>query len=205
MKKILLCNIPMTIRVSKCVYKSEDYSVPVSNTPVSYPVAAFLEKTLTSEDEVKAVLLVKKDELGQYKKNISGCIEELMVAVETTGAKFDYKIIDTEFSETQAIHDNLLLAIVDELEEKAHIIADITYGPKDLPIVLFTAMNFGEKFFDCDIDNIVYGQATFVDGNAVNTKICDMIPLYYLNSVTNTLQCSSPDKAKQMLKSLLSI
>lgn len=205
MKKILFCNIPMTIKVSKCVYKSEDYSVPVTNRPVSYPVAAFLEKTLSADDEIKAVMLVKKDELGQYKKNISGCIEELMTAAEVTGAKFGYTIIDTDFEETQATHDSLLLSIVDELEERAHIIADITYGPKDLPIVLFTAMNFGEKFFNCEIDNIVYGQATFVDGNAVNTKICDMIPLYYLNSVANTMQCSDPGKAKQMLKSLLSI
>lgn len=205
MKKILFCNIPMTIKVSKCVYKSEDYSVPVTDRPVSYPVATFLEKTLSADDEIKAVLLVKKDELGQYKKNISGCIEELMTVAEVTGAKFGYTIIDTDFEETQATHDNLLLSIVDELEEKAHIIADITYGPKDLPIVLFTAMNFGEKFFDCEIDNIVYGQATFVDGNAVNTKICDMIPLYYLNSVANTVQCSDLGKAKQMLKSLLSI
>lgn len=205
MKKILFCNIPMTIKVSKCVYKSEDYSVPVTNRPVSYPVAAFLEKTLSADDEIKAVMLVKKDELGQYKKNISGCIEELMTAAEVTGAKFGYTIIDTDSEETQATHDSLLLSIVDELEERAHIIADITYGPKDLPIVLFTAMNFGEKFFNCEIDNIVYGQATFVDGNAVNTKICDMIPLYYLNSVANTMQCSDPGKAKQMLKSLLSI
>ena len=66
-------------------------------------------------------------------------------------------------------------------------------------------MNFAEKFFDCEIDNIVYGQATFADGNVTNTKIRDMIPLYYLNSVTNTVQCSDPIKAKQMLKSLLSI
>lgn len=205
MKKILFCNIPMTIKVSKCIYKSEDYSVPVTDRLVSYPVAAFLEKTLSAEDEVKAVLLVKKDELGQYKKNIGGCIEELLTAAEVTGAKFEYSVIDTDFEETQATHDSLLLSIVDELEEKAHIIADITYGPKDLPIVLFTAMNFGEKFFDCEIDNIVYGQATFVDGNAINTKICDMIPLYYLNSVANTVQCSDPSKAKQMLKSLLSI
>ena len=53
-KKILFCNIPMTINVSKCIYKSEDYSVPVTDRPVSYPVAAFLEKTLSDEDEVKA-------------------------------------------------------------------------------------------------------------------------------------------------------
>jgi len=205
MKKILFCNIPMTVKAQKSVYRSENYSVPVSVREVCYPVSAFLEKTLTGDDEVKAILLVKKDEIGYYKKNISGCVEELMEVAEVTGAKIEYKIIDTEFTEAQATHDGLLLSIVDELEEKAHIVADITYGPKDLPIVLFTAMNFAERFFDCEIDNIVYGQATFVDGNPQNTRICDMIPLYYLNSVANTVQCSDPSKAKQMLKSLLSI
>ena len=52
----------MTIKVSKYIYKSEDYSVPVTGHPVSYPVAVFLEKTLSADDEIKAVLLVKKDE-----------------------------------------------------------------------------------------------------------------------------------------------
>ena len=195
----------MKANTEKCVYESEDMSIPVSDTPVKYPVNAFFEKTLKSDDEVKAVLLVKKDELGNYKKNVSECIEELMTVASVSGAKIEYKIIDTDFSESQSIHDKLLLDIVEEFEEGACITADITYGPKDLPIVLFTALNFGEKFFNCEIDNIVYGQASFVDGKAVNTKICDMIPLYYLNSVTNTVNCSSPERAKEMLKSLLSI
>ena len=56
MKKILFCNIPMKADVDKCVYTSEDYSLPVSETPVSYPVNAFFEKTLKTDDEVKAIL-----------------------------------------------------------------------------------------------------------------------------------------------------
>lgn len=189
----------------KCIYTSEDFSLPVSDTPVTYPVNAFFEKTLKADDEVKSILLVKKDEFEHYKKNVSTYVEELMSAAEKSNAKVEYKIIDTEFSQSQTTHDKLLIDIVDEFEDNAHITADITYGPKDLPIVLFTALNFGEKFFNCEIDNIVYGQASFVDEKLVNTKICDMIPLYYLNSVTNTVQCESSDKAKQMLKSLLSI
>ena len=69
MKKILFCNIPMKANTEKCVYVSEDLSVPVSNTPVKYPVNAFFEKTLKTDDEVKVILLVKKDEFGNYKKN----------------------------------------------------------------------------------------------------------------------------------------
>lgn len=205
MKKILFCNIPMTLKTSKCIYESDDFSIPVSKRSVNYPVSAFLEKTLTSEDEIKAVLIVKKDKLEHYKKNISLCIEELMIVTKVCGAKFEYTVIDTEFIEDEEIHNNLLISIIDQFEEKAHIIADITYGPKDVPIVLFTAMNFGEKFLNCEIDNIVYGQATFINGNITNTKICDMVPLYYLNLITNTIECNDPIKAKQMLKSILSI
>ena len=205
MKKVLFCNIPMSINAQKCVYTSEDYSVPVSNTAVMFPVNAFFEKTLCKDDEIKAILLVKKDHNGQYKSNVTACIEELMTAAEKTEAKVEYKIIDTEFSEKQAIHDNLLMDIINEFEDDAHIIADITYGPKDLPIVLFTALNFAEKYFNCEIENIVYGQAHFVDGEPKKTIICDMVPLYYLNSVANSVQCESSEKAKEALKTLLSI
>ena len=74
MKKILFCNVPMSLNAQKCVYTSDDYSVPVSNTPVMFPVNAFFEKTLKPEDEIKAILLVKKDPSGQYKSHISACI-----------------------------------------------------------------------------------------------------------------------------------
>lgn len=203
MKKIIFYNISMKENVSRCQYVSDDLSLPVSDSLVRYPMNAMLEKTLNESDDITAILLVKKDENGYYKKNVSACVEELLGVAEKTKATIDYKIIDTEFSQDQSIHDQLLLSIVGEIETGVHIAADITYGPKDLPIVLFTALNFAEKFLDGEIDNIVYGQATFVDGKPVNTKICDMSPLYYLNSVTNTVQCTSPEDAKKMLKSLL--
>ena len=95
--------------------------------------------------------------------------------------------------------------IIDAIDVDTHIIADITYGSKDMPIVLFSAMGFAEKFLRCEIDNIIYGQANFENGKVVNTKICDMIPLYYINSVTDTIHCDEPEKAKQMLKTLLSL
>lgn len=204
MKKIIFYNVPMKEHVSKCQYVSVDKSLPVSESLVTYPMNAMLEKTLNKNDDIKAILLVKKDENGYYKKNVNSCVEEILGVSEKTGAQFNYKVIDTEFSQEQSVHDQLLLSIVDEINIGVHIAADITYGPKDLPIVLFTALNFAEKFLESEIDNIVYGQATFINGEPINTKICDMSPLYYLNSVTNSVQCDSPDNAKKMLKSLLS-
>lgn len=203
MKKIIICNIPMKEDIHKCRYQSEDLSLPTSEKEVVYPINAFLEKTLNAEDELKVILLVKKDQYGHYEKNAEDFKAEFLDANKEIGAKYEFKVIDTEFSEEQAIHEQLMSKIVDEIEDDCHILADITYGPKDLPVVLFSALSFAEKFLGCDIDNIIYGQANFVDDKPVNTKMWDMVPLFYLNTVTNTIHCDTSDKARKTLKSLL--
>lgn len=203
-KKVIICNIPMKKDVDQTVYVSEDKSLPVTDRPVRYSINAFLEKTLKADDEVKVLMLAKKDEYSCYEQNVQYFIDELNNA-NFIGAKIEFKTIDTAFSQERSVHEQLMSRIVDEVEPETHVLADITYGSKDMAIVVFTALGFAERFLGCDIDNIVYGQANFVDGKAVNTKICDMIPLYALSSATNVIRCVEPEKAKQMLKTLLSI
>ena len=205
MKKIIICNIPMKEKLTKCSYVTDDASLKISKREVIYPINAFLSENLKKEDEVKVLLLIKKDKAGNYQKNSAKFIEELLVANEKAGAKIEHKFIETEFVEEQSVHEQLLGRIVDEIEDNSHVIADITYGPKELPIILFSALNFAEKFLGCEIDSIIYGQASFVGDTPTDTKICDMIPLYYLNSVTNTVRCEDSGKARKILKSLLTL
>ena len=205
MKKTIICNVTMKEKTDKLVYPSMDRSLPTSERAVIYPISAFLEKTMRSDDVVTVILLVKKDPMGNYKKNRTDFINELLTVNENIGARIDFKNIETDFTEEQSVHEELLGRIVDEIEDGTHILADITYGPKDLPIVLFSALNFAEKFLGCEVDNLIYGQVNFQNGAPVNPKICDMVPLYYLNSVTNTVRAEEPQRARQMLKSLLSI
>lgn len=205
MKKTIICNIPMKKNVDQVSYNSDDKSLPVSNRKVRYPVCAFLEKTIRREDELKVIILVKKDNYGHYARNTEYFKEELAEVNSNIGAAIKYTLIDTDFEETRSVHEQLMGKILDELAVSSHIIVDTTYGPKDLPIVIFAALNFAEKFLDCTVDNIVYGQASFVDGQAVDTRICDMIPLYCLGSITNTIHCTEPERARSMLKALLSL
>lgn len=204
MKKTIICNIPMQNK-EKIVYTSNDLSLPASSRAVHFPINAFLEETLKPDDEIKLVLLTKNDEYSQAKKNAETFLNEIKEVNEGIGAKIRFTVIDTAFSQEQAVHEELMTSIVDEIDVGSHILADITFGPKDVPIVLFSALGFAEKFLKCEIDNIIYGQASFKDGKATNTKLCDMVPLYYLNSVTDTINCEEPEKAKHMLKTLLSI
>lgn len=205
MKKIIICGIPMKENLDQVVYTSDDKSLPASDKAVRYPISAFLENAMQATDELKVLLLVKKDKYGYHERNVEFFKQELAEVNVGIGARISYSIIDTDFSQAKAIHEQLMSEIVDELDIGSHILVDATYGPKDLPIVIFTSLNFAEKFLDCKIDNIIYGQASFEDGHATDAKLCDMIPLYCLGSITNTIHSVESKNAKSMLKKLLSM
>lgn len=205
MNRILFCNVTMQSQAEKTVYTSADRSVPAAATPVVYPVSAFLEASLAPGDHIKAVLLVKNDSFGRSSQNARLCRAELAAACAGCGAEISFETVSTDFAQDRETHSALLGRLVEQMEEGAHILADITYGPKDLPIVLFTALNFAERFLGCEIDNILYGQAEFQEGKPVNTRLCDMIPLYSLNTLANTVRCKSAAEAKEMLKLLLAL
>ena len=205
MKKTVICNIPMREHVAQEVFVTEDRSLPVSSEAYCYPINSFLSQTMKKDDDIKAVLLVKKDGNEYYKQNAENFIAELEKANASIGAKISYVAIDTDFSQDKQTHEKLMGRIVDEIETGSHILADITYGPKDLTIIIFSVLGFAEKFLRCEIDNIVYGKADFVGNEITKSTICDMTSLYLLSSVTNTINCNDPGKARQLLKSLLSM
>lgn len=205
MKKTVICNIPMKSRIDKSVYISEDDSIPASDLRVAFPVNAFIDAVITEAAELKVILLAKEDEYSATAKNIELFMAELAEVTADKDVSVTYTVINTAFSEEKTVHEQLMGNLIDEIEAGSHLIVDITYGPKDLPIIEFTALSFAEKHLKCEIDNILYGQSSFSNGAAVNTRLCDMAPLFYLGSVADTVHADSPDKARRMLKSLLSV
>lgn len=205
MKKIVICNIPMRDNVESMVFASDDQSLQVSDRPFRYPINSFLSETADDTDELKVILLIKKDGNSFYEKNTEDYKQEINYICDKTGAKAEIVLIDTDFAQDKEIHEQLLGRLVNQIDTEAHIMADITYGPKDLPIVIFSALGFAERFLRCEVDNIVYGKAVFKDNKVVESTICDMIPLYTLSSVTNTIKCDDPERARKMLESLLSL
>ena len=191
--------------VASTVYSSDDESLRVSDKAFRHPINSFLSQTVGAGDELKIILLIKKDGSPFFEKNTEDFKQEIDSIRSETGINVEYAIIDTAFTQDRETHEQLMVSIINEIDNDSHIMTDITYGPKDVPVVIFTALNFAEKFLNCQIDNIIYGQAEFKDNTVVGSRICDMTPLYYLSSVTNTIRCDDPGKARQMLKSLLSI
>ena len=55
MKKIVICNVPMRKTEERYIYKSGDLSLSSSDRSVIYPINAFLENHLESQDEIKVI------------------------------------------------------------------------------------------------------------------------------------------------------
>lgn len=206
MKKVVFCNMMMweLTDSKRSRYKVSGNSAIAFDMEVAFPINGVLSRTLAPSDDVKVVLLKTEDPAGNSNKNARGFMAELDRVNAGIGAKIEYKTLSTPHDERREVQEKLLKDIVGEFVEGAHVYVDITYGPKSLPIIMFAALNFAERFFRAEIKNIVYGKADFDKHNKpFNHELFDMTALFYLNSIASTIECNDGEEAKKMLDAIL--
>lgn len=204
MKKIVFCNIMMKERLDRCRYKVAGNSTIEYEGEVIFPVNGVLARSLRKDDEVKVVLLKKEDLDGNSGRNAGEYMSELDRINTNTGARIEYRILSTPHDESRDVQEKLFKEMINELVDGAEIYADITYGTKSLPIIVFSVLNFALRFFKVDIKNIVYGKVDFdKDNRPFNPELFDMTALFYLNSIANTIECENSEAAKKILDTIL--
>ncbi len=203
MEKLVFSTIMMKNDLQKMSY--ENNGIAAISKPVIFPINAVLGATLKKADIVTVVLLLKDDINKNAKRNMGEFMAELDSINEDIGAKITYEYIDSPFKETKETHEHLLSQMIEKIQERQEIYSDITYGPKPLPIVMFSVLNFAQRFLHAEIKHIIYGKVDFVDGKPCNPELFDVAPLYYLNSITNTMECNDPTRAKEILNTILEI
>lgn len=203
MTKIVFVTLMMADDMHKRHYSVDDNSLIEYSGETYYAINSVLAQTLKKDDEVKIVLIetLAGDKAG--KKNAQLFMDELN-ELNKCGAQISYNIIPSEFVETKAKYKELYKKLVSNLKQDAELYADITFGVKTLPILILNAMQFGEKFFDCSIGNVIYLKTEFKDGKIVEGSQCiyDITSLYMLSTFTNTIECSSGERAIAALDAL---
>ena len=207
MKKIVFVSLMMADDMKKRKYPVEGNAFLEYSSEVYYAINAVLAKTIKADDDIKIILLETKagDKAGAknaqlFMNELNGINDENKI-----GAKISYEIIPSDFITSRSKFNDLYLKLIKNFEYEAELYADITFGPKSLPLLIFTAMQFGEKFFDCSIGNVIYLKAEFQNNVIVEGTqlICDYTPLYLLNSFNNTIETSTGEKAIDAVKVLL--
>ena len=205
MQKILIVSIPMTANVAKKIsYLPGPGISKVSDVKVSYPILAYLAAHMTNDDNFHCLLIKKKGLYGkedQYLKLFQTELDEINQAIH---ANISYENLESDFRQEPYVHERLMENIIKAIPNRAEVYTDITYGPKDTPLVIFAALNFAEKHLQCNIKHIIYGQGYFdQDQNFTHGSVCDMMPLYSLNSLTNAIPATDPQRSRSMLEQVL--
>ena len=183
---------------------------PVSgNTSFEYPEPLFfglsgvLANTVKPDDElfIYPIITNAGDKAG--KKNAKILEDELKLVLPPI-KKLEILPIECEFDEGKAKFKGLFKNLIRKLQQGAELSADITAGTKSLPLLIFSAMQFGEKFFDCSIGNVIYQRVVFEKGVIVEGSelLYDVTPLYMLNSFTSTIESSSGETAIAAVEAL---
>lgn len=203
MKKTVFVTLMMADGMQKRHFPVDGNSFIEYPGEAYYAINAVLAQTMKSDDEIKVVLIQTKGGDDAGSKNATLFMDELN-AMNTCGASIKYEVIPSNFVETKEKFKDLYKSLIKNLENETELYADVTFGPKSLPLMIFAAMQFGEKFFDCSIGNVIYLKAEFKNNQFVegSQMIYDYTPLYMLSSFTNTIECASGEKAVAAVEAL---
>ena len=206
MKKIIFCDIPTKKSMNAMVYAGTGNTNCNYSKEVMFPINAILAESLKKNDDVRVILLRTLDKAGNSGKNSGLFMQELDAINSEIGAKISYETLDSEFKETKDIHGKRLQNMLYKIEEHTEIYADITYGPKPLPMILMCVLSFAEKFLNCDVKSVVYGKVDFDDNNKpCNPELYDVTSLYYLNNLTSSMVADNEKDARQSLNEFFSL
>ena len=203
MTKIVFVTLMMADDMHKRHFPVDGNSVIEYPGETYYAINSVLAQTLKKDDDVKIILLETNAGEKAGKKNAE-LFENELNELNKAGASISYQIITSEFTGDKSKYKELYKYLVKNLTEGAELYADITFGIKTLPILILNALQFGEKFFDCSIGNVIYLKTEFKEGKIVEGSQCifDITPLYMLSSFTNNIECSSGERAIAALDAL---
>lgn len=203
MDKVIFVTLMMADKMEKRHFPVENDSLTEYSGETYYAINSVLSNSIEKGDNIKVVLLETNAGAQAGKKNAQLFIDELN-SFNTAGANISYEIITSEFINDKAKYKELYKKLVSNFSEGAELYADITFGIKTLPILILNAMQFGEKFFDCTIGNVIYLKTEFKDGVIVDGSQCifDLTSLYMLSTFTNNIECSSGERAVAALDAL---
>ena len=205
--KLIITTVPMKKDISLFHYPVVGNSIIEYEKEVIFPVNAVLAKSLQKEERGKVLFLSTSGGDQNYSKdNIEKFKEELTKINAEIKADLSWETIDVPFDPQNEVFEQLAGGIISQFEKDCQIIADITYGIKPLPMILFCTLQFAEKFFNATILNIVYGKVEFGRQNKPeNPKLYDITSLFYLNKMIGAMECESGEVASNILNDFFKI
>jgi len=211
---ILICNIPMRRELSE-LHPVDGISLNGKPLMANYAINVEMAKILKKNEEIHVIFMKShggddctNENIRKFKDEL-GCIDH----EKSLNIRITYEEIDVPFTFakdiTSTVFRNLIGSIkrITDKHNDVSIYADVTFNSKMLPMIVFCAFNFAEKYLGADVKKIIYGKVEFKEGNPVNetAAVFNITMLYCLNSLTNSIDCDSPETALKVIDDFINI
>jgi len=185
MRKVFLSTCPMQ-KVEAFAYASEDYK----NSPATaFPITILLENNCQKGDKAVMLTIVSESEGGNAAgANYEEFRRQALAIAERQGIQIEFVKIKMSSRIDGGSHRRLYVVLVSKFQDGDEIHADITYGFKFMPLVIFAAMNLVYQLKqNVDVAEILYGN--LYNGSREKTpELFDITSLFYLNSLSGIVR-----------------
>lgn len=193
MKKYILA-LPSE-KVEKCLYRYGE-----SEMETSFPILLPISQTAEKDELINITLLISENS-SVSSGNFLRLMMELKVLAEEVGFKYDLTEIRIAGEETPDKQKRVFEVLIETLADGDSIFADITFGHKAIPLIIFTALSFCYKLRrNAEIRSVFYA-----DQSSGVPIIHDISTLFYMESVIHSVSQSVPDDPLPIIKRILNM
>lgn len=205
MKKILTIAPLQCVEPGNLIYDAVNNEKLQYNVPTCFPVLPLIHGYVEAGDTVEIfVLTTENHEIAAENYQTIEC--EVTSLCGEIGVSCVVSKIGVPFDETVETHLDTFKTLIGKISDGDTVLADMTYGPKCLAIILMMAMNYGYRVCkDCAIECFVYGSIDFRDGHPCGRRIYDITSLFLMDQIVNELAKSGNRNPMKVIESILTM
>lgn len=200
MKRIYFTSIPLNANfiIELKPLQTVGFTLKTDIKEYAYPIIPIIDATMREGDEAKIVVVRQTN--SEFNPNY----EKFRAELDSLNLE-RIDVIDVAVDENQS--EDLLLGLYKRLltytENDGCYYADLTFGPKTLPIIFLSVLTYVDRILvDTEITGIYYQEILRKDGKMRDAYLYEVSAIFSLNSIAYGLT-DAPDGNREILFNMI--
>lgn len=145
-----------------------------------FPLDHIIPFEITKVDDIKVLLIETTSPLYNTENHVKNAQEEITRLIEDKCNSMTIEVIEAPHESSKKTLGKIYRDICRSIVENSAVYADVTFGAKYLPIITFCALNYAEKYLNCEVRQLLYG--LYNNNKNGFGEMIDFTTLYVLNT-----------------------
>lgn len=176
---IYLLRIRMKLEITKYLPVDNNFKSYIDKK-VIFPLNHIIQGEISLDDNVNVILIETTSPERNTIKFVDEAKSEIISLLQGKCKNLTFDIVKAPYTSSRLELGNIYKNLCSAIKPNSAIYADVTFGPKYLPIITFCSLNYSEKYLGCEVRQLLYG--LFDENKTKRAEISDFTTLYLLNS-----------------------